>query len=509
MGNQIGNYIHYFYSNYLLYGTARKLSQTLGGGERGNLWELVEQERNKIKISNEDKKIKELEKNLQNIMSPNGGKKQQQESEKLRNAIVAYMEGMVSGVKAEHIDFEKMSLTPQGIKFLSEYGASRMLNTLEDPLTRKALIGKYLGKGDSYKKGTILKHINQLKLILEKIPEDFEDKNLYEAKADLDKTLKDIEKRIIQYTSGYITKDKESKNLVDEINKVAKQMLTLKQLSLVKGHLGEAFLAAAGLSLSSSINKGVDQSLNELIKGDKGAHIAYDKKKTVGLDTILDDRYHKEYQSEELSWIINTNPNVQGKIDVQVQMDDGEDLNISVKNYNFNTSRENDIKLVSESNLLYLLQSSAQFVNHYLNQASIRDESRWKAISDQRRANAPEAKRDEANDALKKMIAIKAFAGGGLRTDALSEKYAQIIAINDSSGKYGFKITTINSLYNKIINSGIQNSLNFEPDNFYTFKNYYGSSEASRINNLVGQLKKAKVTVYLRMSWLKNNIQKL
>lgn len=488
MSNQIGNYVHYYYNNYKLYGNARKLKRSLGGEEKGDIYKYVSQEKEKIKISlnvaKEQAIINDLQQQIDYIMGPGQfDTKGEKILTNTQQAIGQYLIDMFSDIKITDIDFETMTLTPEAQKRIAK--TPHVLENITDALTKKALLGHYIGKGKKVEYAPIIKHIRQLAQASSQLK--LSDGTKIQ---EIQKQLASIKKRANTLFGTQKTVETSlASSLLTDLTEVGKTILAVSAISKIEGTLGEAAIAAAALGLQNNLSKGIDEILKALEKavvGSNKAAVVYDKS-LIAKSGRNNNSFKKGYSDDTVSW--STTMGVDGKIDVQVILKDGTELGVSVKNYNYLGGK--DIKLVSGTNLLYMLQTLGSFTNHYLNQASIRDKTQ---------ANATSSIVNNANEALQQMINIRALTGGGLRkgNNSLSGKTANIFAINDKSKKSGFKIMTMNSILIKAIQ--FPDLLTGTRATDFKINNNWAPTVDQRINILISQLKQAKVNLSININ---------
>lgn len=223
----------------------------------------------------------------------------------------------------------------------------------------------------------------------------------------------------------------------------------------VKGALGETVPALSQIVAEESIGRNLDE-LVSLIGGNKQYYIDLLKSRVVGneksvkimsADKIIDRK--NKTQSGTLGSIqaqigdIQYNSTAtQDKVDVILNLPDGQTINASMKNVNL-FSRFG-IHILSGRNSINFLQDYPVFANHYMNiMANIgRSDPFTGSILQQ------------AHEVMKLTIALKALAGGLLGADDSGNisrsAAAEIFVVNNSiAGHQGFKVYFISDLIDK------------------------------------------------------------
>lgn len=233
---------------------------------------------------------------------------------------------------------------------------------------------------------------------------------------------------------------------------MTKQVVTTE----VKGALGETVPALSQIVAQESIGRNLDELIS-LVGGNKRYYIDLLKSSVVGneksvkvmaADKVI-NRKNKTQSGTfgsiqaQIGDLEYNSTMTQDKVDVVLKLPDGESINASMKNVNLFSGF--GIHILSGSNSINFLQDYPVFANHYMNiMANIgRSDPFTGSILQQ------------AHEAMKLTIAMKALAGGVLTADAQGNisrnAQAEILVVNNSiSGHQGFKVYFMSDLISKV-----------------------------------------------------------
>lgn len=227
----------------------------------------------------------------------------------------------------------------------------------------------------------------------------------------------------------------------------------------VKGALGETVPALSQIVAQESVGRNLDE-LVSLIGGNKQYYIDLLKQSVVGneksvkimsADKVIDKKNKTQSGTfgsiqAQIGDLEYNSTATQDKVDVVLKLPDGQSINASMKNVNLFSGF--GIHILSGSNSINFLQDYPVFANHYMNiMANIgRSDPFTGSILQQ------------AHEAMKLTIALKALAGGVLTADASGNisrnAQAEILVVNNSiSGRQGFKVYFMSDLISKAANN--------------------------------------------------------
>lgn len=227
----------------------------------------------------------------------------------------------------------------------------------------------------------------------------------------------------------------------------------------VKGALGETVPALSQIVAQESVGRNLDE-LVSLIGGNKQYYIDLLKQSVVGneksvkimsADKVIDKKNKTQSGTfgsiqAQIGDLEYNSTATQDKVDVVLKLPDGQSINASMKNVNLFSGF--GIHILSGSNSINFLQDYPVFANHYMNiMANIgRSDPFTGSILQQ------------AHEAMKLTIALKALAGGVLTADASGNisrnAQAEILVVNNSiGGRQGFKVYFMSDLISKAANN--------------------------------------------------------
>lgn len=212
------------------------------------------------------------------------------------------------------------------------------------------------------------------------------------------------------------------------LNTLISQYVSMPAINLQKGDLFEDLIALAPLTAQEEAKDAVEREMYKrgFVLGKQREKVEFNKQAFKNIT--------KDFENGTLS----TSRKVQGKIDVLLKWQ-GEDLKISAKNVNLQAYY---IHILSGSSFLYMMQDlNGDFVNHFINVYSIKDDGKNSLAAEFAR------QRIVSMDAMKFILMYKALTG-----DNYQRKAANVFAINDnsSSGKGSIKVYTMDQLIEKI-----------------------------------------------------------
>ena len=161
------------------------------------------------------------------------------------------------------------------------------------------------------------------------------------------------------FTSMFYVRDLKSKNTLNNLkNLVFGFNLTEANAAMEYGQFGERVAAIAGQTLQRQAGTALVNSINEIIKGDQRTTFTVDR-------NLIPSSIAQAWQ-EDTGYNVYQVRASQNKIDISVQIGDGESIEASVKAYSTrgNTMRVHiqDIRLISS-----LLSTANNFANHWIN----------------------------------------------------------------------------------------------------------------------------------------------
>lgn len=509
MGQKIGDYVHYHYSNYLAFGLARSRQGITNNANNYNTYAhqeglynhisvLKKQLRNSLSREAEQKKIQIIQNKIDKYYSSFKNSKEilsTADLNDMQNAIYQYMAQKVNGLQPSDIDWETFTIRPEALK---KVDINKINITDSRILSATTLMKSGVGKGSKFYARSFHNHIIMLKELLKQASNLSNYNQLLSKLNQIEQATKNWKGQMsisALQTSG-------KKTYVEELQDIAKILLKVSMLEQLEGDLSEAVSRAMQISISEvgtdAVNK-ILKILEEDVIGNDASHNIYVQKNftpSIKLDKVFENTKGLSKQGKD--WKVNIA--TKGKIDIQFNIDDTA-FNGSVKSYNLGlaglinnrTQREYEMSLVSKTPLLYLIQNDGYFVNHYLNQTVDTIESRYRNVIQQ------------ANKAMRELILLRSLAGGNLQVNKNSAM-ANILIINDKSGKGKMKAISIATLLERLIERHqLDSGLYIQGfDLNRTWANEWASSPQVRITKLLNQLYKTKITTALKLSTIKN-----
>lgn len=514
--NLIGNYIHYRYDNYKKLGLRK--SDASGSVVKNNtdkelnmyLAESKAELKKMINANTTATRMKKIQDRINRFQNANKKIKSnpQQELDKadqeLTNIIFTIFKDLQSNLSAEDFDLSTFQLTNAAKEKLRKrkINPEKYVNLLgeNDKLLKiTTLLRGSLGRHSKEKVTTASAFRTQVKNLQAAV--EAMNKELYS-----ETSLQELEKymnvlvNMANQVSGYISttdtvysgmsskNELEHLNINDLIKRSARIIFAAAAVALIEGDFFEAAIAAVGQQLQSELSTSIDKIADSFVAGsDSGSSVILAENFSKSLD--FNRIFSSKEQGDLLSYSIGSQ---KGKIDVAITNDSGKLLEgITAKSYQMDVTYKDakNISLVGSTNLIYLFQTKAQFLNHYLNQT----------------ASGPDANSmrqssiiNQANQIMKQMILLSAIVGGGLRKNESGFKQtgmkASIFALNDKSNPGNIKLMSVESLFNLAIQN---NKYTVSLQENQTWPNHWEDSvygERRRIENILMAVHKKKIS---------------
>lgn len=518
--NQIGYYIHYNYDNYTKYGLLPSFSKTreFNYSPASVLGQLLKEEKQKVigdfYLSNKDVLIKKIEKNMNYFLG--AGSLDAGSNINYAEAIVKHL-GDKFGVNfsPSDIDWKNLTLSPTGVKKIE----AKKWNPKDFDLSISTL--KHSTAGKTSERGlTNIKSIqNQITDIAKACGQlTVAKKGKYQISAltkrleVLDTKLKNLKGRVNIYAQTELnlsaqeflnkteTRAGKEVTFIDEVRKIAQVIFSGSIQSMVEGELLEACIANWNILFKETFIEGMEEigeALGEVLGSTEGT-VRYDSKnfiKDLDLDKMLGSNYKKTANNGVIAY--DFNKSVKGKADARLTLKNGSSLIFNAKNYNLDSENSTitDISLVRETNLLYLFQNRARFLNHYLNQTV---------------ETAPKNTVKAANHVMRQMLTLVGMSGGGIRSDSTSKLRSNVMVINNKASKVNpIRVVPVDWLYTQLIK--YYNKLNISLNVDQTWPNtYIGDKQNNnfvegiqRISSLLMAVKAHHISVQIPKSTIK------
>lgn len=467
MGSRIGDYIHYRYQNYLEHGTTRKGDESFDIGEIANAHRAAMLSFVNQRDSQKKKNIKStLESELNffygndfgNIADLGYTKDEQLE---IQDMII---EGVQRAIAADHPNTDLSGVNWRNLKALrtsevqpvvaSKYGTfgqndytwtkaiENRLHELATIVDRSHPSGQVLSAADMQRVSDLQ---TQYDGIRSEIEQEVRDKKLNPNAA---------------YRKFMIAGKESRKSFVSELNSLIGKARSAI-LSGVQGYLGEYVPVITQQVLHNYGRIQAEKLTREqLLAGlsAKGLVVGQDKS-----TRLLDSSKFMEggtNSDSDAFWIGNINAKAQAKddkIDMWLEMPDGEKIATSAKNVNLRSGY--NVGVLSGASYLKMLQDYPTFANHYINITAEHGKDGGAPFVDDVR---------KMHQAMKVMIAAYALAGGLYGQNSQTGEFghgqkAEVFLVNDNSGVNGnFTVYFISDI---IKNININTDLLFGYDN--------------------------------------------
>lgn len=502
-GDKVGNYIHLHYKNYLRYGLAPRGNTDAGGqGNRYSITKYVDQLKQEIKAMNFSQvDVKEFEQILNTIFSKRN-LEYSKEAQDIQQEVIEYLQTIVHNITVDDIDWETFTVKPRAAKKLS-----KNVDLSKASLSASTLTGSQRGKGNKVRLSALTKQFQEIARLastienqttFSKLKKDFKAINAVyqQIKAQNIKMIDSQDLKNLAVLQVGVGKNKRSLNLIESLNYLGREVIKSEHLSAFEGTMAEVIIASIYKQVAGISEATIADLLGDLDKSTNVIDPSNFSSK-LNFSNILSDSW--KYNDKTGQWVLTTP--AKGKIDIYGSVNSLDEAGMSVKSYNLNTnSKIKDIKLVSETNLFYLLQNRAQFFNHYLNQTVASKDGNNNSVG------PPSAIIKNANETLKRMLILLSFVGGGLRTSVRqNEIFAKIFIVNDKATG-AKKILDIGELARKIVStSNFLSQFQVDGiDNDTTWLNKYipnaTNDTSQRINNLLALTHQQKISVSMKKS---------
>lgn len=532
-GDLVGEYIHYHYSNYEKYGLIVRSRPSGKDRAQLDLSSALEEQRKKVySLLNKQYNAmyyKKLEEQL-NYITSNG----EQGSSNL-NIEKIQQEVLKSKIEAIHniqfdssdINWNTLSLTSAGRSKLlrAKVDSAKLASYLEKSgippekvssfmLSIGSLLNSQMGKGQHhFSISNVNRHIANIKGLISSVT----DAN---TAAILTKRIQAVEAELRNIDSTDLSSFNEKRfdgkrNIREELRQIARTTLTGATVSMIEGDLAEALVDVVASAMGGVAKAGVDDVMTSFLGPLRSENVYRSSSfgSLVKTDQLFGAQHFERQggdEDNELYWKVKSFKGTQGKTDVSITLtSNGAQLesNASIKNYNLdpkNTKmRAKGLSLVSGTNMVYLLQHNAKFLNHYLNQTA------RKGTPD----GAPTGVVWKANKMMQEMMLLLAFSGGGDKANiSLSRKHAGIFIINDKSkGKGGFKIVPVTQLYEQLLS--MKDSFNITLPNNQSWSNIWvdrsAGGKGQRITNLLAEVMRHKISVSVKMDKMQSALNSI
>lgn len=447
----IGNYIHYWYSNYEKYGITQK------GNGKAEAIALIQQQKQALisKVKSGNKNYLGLENALNNLIYPMAKEDANaHDSEPLRQKTEALMGEMalkwITNWEQGGSSYNK-KLAPEGQGF---HMATLMHLKLQVESILKML-------SNSSNANSLEARKNSLKAILKQI-------DLIEKEAS---QILGVGKN----QDYYYLETGRMKNLINSLNESLNKISSASRLTAIGTNL-EAAIATLDDRLVDKIeNYSYDFIQKEIMTGSSSAIIN---------GAAIDQNFLKDFSLFDGS---KGKISLTGKLETNnMKMDvnliyNNENFRISAKNYSM--LKDSAVHIISSSPFLNILQknTSANFINHYLNILVSRDN---------RFAKRNNADLQKAHELAKTMIIIEGLTG-------ISQKqgYADTLVINNRSKRR--IIVRPMSYFVKPLKEDLFKITGYDLDSDKKYNKWSTKSKEDRIGTLLIDLHKIKISASL------------
>lgn len=470
----LGNYIHYYWSNYVQYGTNRK-----GNSNYGLAITIFQNEKNEMVSKFEDKKnTKQLEEALNGMMYPTTSEYDIQANSKMQKYLRATLAGMLTKwASQEGLGMKGHHSNKDSFKFGEVKGYS--LPNIRDLQTRAKkslqLISKYAASGNEI----LIQQLNQIISLTQEaqtVAKSYLNKNEFASYAAMSR-------------SSVNTKNK-YQNIIRQINDTL-SLLSTASINEAAGTAWEHAIATLDDRVANVVNGTSIKLIKENIvtgnKTDKITLSGFDPymKKVKGIIS----KYKDPKTGATVEFKENGTTATQGvvyKMDVNLQYQE-EQFRISAKNYSLD--KFTNIHLVQETPLLTSLMRnvSNDFINHSMNIL----------LAKQGDSNQKNLQKN-ANCAIKDILKIEALTG-------ISQKngYADTLVINNRSQKKVRvipmkKLINLNNGFTFSGYSALTEGINeWEDGNRIEGANRNWLSSKVRVDKLLAKIHKIKISISL------------
>lgn len=258
----------------------------------------------------------------------------------------------------------------------------------------------------------------------------------------------------------------ESQELLNDLATYAKVLKYGVEGTAFIGDVGEAIATAAGIKAGKIANKEVVSAVMEGMLGSARGLYTSNFIPDANYEALINARYQQDKRFGNL--YLKTADNVQDKVDVSITLEDGENINLSVKNYSLGKGRK--FSFIS-ANALGLIQNENDdnFINHFYNLNGI--------------AGLQNSKdRKDINILMKKILLAKLIAGYNTQTGNGNMKEANYFVVIDNKN-YTVKIYSMSKLLKALFNNNKYNKIQL-PTNLIS-ANKWQPNISTRLNNIM------------------------
>lgn len=534
-GDLIGEYIHYHYSNYERYGLVIKSRRAPGENEKLELTGVLDDQRKKVydllNAQYNKAYYDKLEAQLNYVTTNGKSPGEHMDIEQIQERI------LIEKIKAIHnvqfadgdIDWNTMSLTAQGKRkllnakvdseklksFLIQGGMSKE-RAASFILSVNSLLNSRMGRSkdaSSFSISNVLRHIKNIEGLIQNVTNAATAQRLQDR---LNMVRDELVKLDPQDLNAFNEKRFDGeRNIREELKAIAKLTMVGATVTMIEGDLAEALVLVTAETMGGVASAGIEDIMTDFLGPLRSENVyrgsAFSSKvKTGQLFKANHFEQHGSDTDNNLHWTVKSFKGTQGKTDVSITFTTNgkqQVSNASVKNYDLSNPNEKmqrkGLSLVSGTNMIYLLQHNARFLNHYLNQTAAPNDS----------DRAPSGVVFNANKMMQEMLLLLAFSGGGDKANInLSRKHAGIFIINDKSkGPGGFKIVSVVDLYKQLLK--MKDSFNITLPNDQTWSNIWVDDESGgkeqRITNLLAEVMKHKISVSVKFDKMQSALKSI
>lgn len=504
----LGEYIHYYKRNYFSYGINRTK------GKRGDstikLDAMLSDKRREIAKAfqiREDKKFKKRYQTALNYLYGQGPHFPKDKLKEREESI--YKQFFYKTVQEEFPDIIIDHASLSATFGLDKVGNLKRINTKSGTGNKKVSFG------------TLERRIQQIEQLLdpkEGVRAQYPEEKLAEKEQLFTNVKQQIQDIYMQLTktgatigSGYVQMkhyDQTKGFGIDLTNMNQEQETLLKDLNElisffngtskaeIHGRLGELSAAIAGAKMAHVGAAQLKEYIESVIVGRHSSSPSYLKvnfsDELVDMSKLATRGW--SYNEEDGNVILSTP--TQDKVDVQIQTKEGMKY-LSVKNYNLRGGSA-QLSLVSGMSLLTLLQdeNESDFVNHYLNITSSREEEKAETVA------ILTDWRAQMHDIVKEIILAKALTGLNIqktmKTGETKTSVADFFVVNDNSRPGFYKVLSMSDLLDF---SSLNNKTGLSK--YATINGYddpvwdnEGTSARARITDLMMQMHQKKLYAF-------------
>lgn len=469
---QIGNYVHYRFSNYW----ANGLNYENGSTPDPEL--VFQNQRTKLLNSLPDRgnykaTIKStLEAQLNFFFNSNNAQSinlgfTQEEQQQLHNAVIKIFEQAMASLS---VNLNDAKINYKNLHATGGQSIDLMGESVEFGKMRKNKLGGKSGR--STKESSVYRRVSALIALRDSLANNDISSNFVNQVNLLEQNYGDLINElalsvggntgIIRGQGSNILQSKSmslntqrKKDFITEINSLIQQTKKTTNTQIT-GYLGEYIPAISQYIFNQAAIKGVEECLAELSDANFNIDLIVNRvigdkrtRKVLQKSTIIGKKGNTSSTDAQVGDVgIRTNY-TQDKVDVVLDLPDNKTINASMKNINFAAAQRmgRGINIFSGVSILNFLQDYPIFTNHYLNITA----NLGRLAFDK----APNELIKKAHEEMKMTIALHALTGGvwGQSAGGSINKTAQaeILVINDTSKKYGqFQVYFMSDILNKI-----------------------------------------------------------